>query len=166
MFVFLGSTIGNFNHTDFPRFFRALSAAMGPRDFLLLGADRVKPAKILEDAYNDSRGVTADFNFNILHHLNRRLGQSFDLDRFEHIAFYNPALGRIEMHLRALESHTVNVRGEEIRFRMGETIHTENSYKFSCEEMGEMAGRAGLEVERQWTDRQQRFCLQFLVARG
>ena len=80
LFVFLGSTIGNFNHTDFPRFFRALAAAMGPDDFLLLGADRVKPVKLLEDAYNDSRGITAEFILNVFRNINRRMRSNFDLD--------------------------------------------------------------------------------------
>lgn len=159
---FPGSTVGNLEPFLASVFFRDTASSLRAGDGMLIGVDLKKDPAVLHAAYNDSRGVTAAFNFNILHHLNRRLGHSFDFAKFEHIAFYNPALGRIEMHLRALESHTVVIRGEEIRFRMGETIHTENSYKYEIDEFHALLERTGFEPVRVWTDRERMFSVHYL----
>ena len=120
LFVFLGSTIGNFNHTDFPRFFRALSSAMGPHDFLLLGADRVKAVKILEDAYNDSRGITAEFIFNVFRNINRLLKSNFDLDKMRYESGFNRDWQQIEMYAVANESPRDSLSGARQRLSLAE----------------------------------------------
>ena len=132
LFVFLGSTIGNFNHTDFPRFFRALAAAMGPNDFLLLGADRVKPVNLLEDAYNDSRGVTAEFILNVFRNINHRLHSNFDLDKMRYHSWYNPEWQQIEMFAVATASQEIRFPevGASFHWRPDEKILVEISRKF------------------------------------
>ena len=132
LFVFLGSTIGNFNHTDFPRFFRALSAAMGPHDFLLLGADRVKSVKILEDAYNDSRGVTAEFILNVFSNINRLLQSNFDRAKMRYHSWFNPEWQQIEMYAIATERHEVRFPTVDTSFQWqkNEKILVEISRKF------------------------------------
>ena len=105
----------------------------GPGASLIVGVDLIKPADVLNAAYNDSEGVTAQFNLNLLTRINRELGGSFRLETFEHHAFYNRERHRIEMHLASLKRQKVKVAGETIDFRAGETIHTENSYKYSVE---------------------------------
>jgi uncharacterized SAM-dependent methyltransferase len=114
---------------------------------------------VLHAAYNDKAGVTAAFNLNLLARINRELGADFDLRRFRHYAFYNPAAGRIEMHLVALEKHTVELGRHRFRFAAGETIHTENSYKYSPEEFGALSARAGFRGMKTWTDRRGLFAL-------
>ena len=132
LFVFLGSTIGNFNHTDFPRFFRALAAAMGPNDFLLLGADRVKPVNLLEHAYNDSRGVTAEFILNVFRNINHRLHSNFDLDQMRYHSWYNPEWQQIEMFAVATASQEIRFpeMGASFHWRRDEKILVEISRKF------------------------------------
>lgn len=159
---FPGSTVGNLEPYLATVFFRDTASSLRKGDAMLIGVDLKKDPAVLHDAYNDSRGVTAEFNFNILRHINRRLGDSFDLAKFEHIAFYNPALGRIEMHLRARASHTMTIRGEEIRFRLGETIHTENSYKYEIEEFNALLEGTGFAPVKVWTDRARLFSVHFL----
>jgi dimethylhistidine N-methyltransferase len=116
LFVFLGSTIGNFNPTEFPRFFRALSTAMGPNDFLLVGADRVKDRNILEPAYNDSRGITAAFILNVFHHINRLLDSNFDLGRIRYQSWFNAEWRQIEMYAVANEDQNINFPSANARF--------------------------------------------------
>ena len=115
------------------------AAFSGAGATLIIGADLIKPVEILNAAYNDAAGVTAKFNLNLLVRINRELGGTFKLDTFEHHAFYNRERHRIEMHLASLKRQKVKVAGETIEFRAGETIHTENSYKYS----DRVAGRAG-----------------------
>ena len=119
---------------------------------MLLGVDLKKDRATLEAAYNDSRGVTAAFNLNLLHRVNRELEADFDVSAFRHQAFYNETLGRIEMHLVSRTAQTVRLNGTAIEFAEGETIHTENSYKYSIEEMRLMACRAGFRPAEVWTD--------------
>jgi dimethylhistidine N-methyltransferase len=107
LIVFLGSTVGNFNHTDFPRFFRQLSQAMGPQDFLLLGADRVKSASVLEPAYDDSQGLTARFILNVFNNVNRLLRSNFDISLMRYQALYNPVWQQIEMYAVASASQEI-----------------------------------------------------------
>lgn len=132
LFVFLGSTIGNFNHTDFPRFFRTLSAAMGPHDFLLLGADRVKPVKVLEEAYNDSRGVTAEFILNVFRNINRLLGSNFDRAKMRYHSWFNPEWQQIEMYAVATERQEIRFPNMNTSFQWqkDEKILVEISRKF------------------------------------
>jgi L-histidine Nalpha-methyltransferase len=132
LFVFLGSTIGNFNHSDFPRFFRTLSAAMGPGDFLLLGADRVKDVKVLEDAYNDSRGVTAEFILNVFDHINRLLHGNFARDNMRYYSRYNPEWQRIEMYAVARARQDIRFADIDAAFQWqkDEKILVEISRKF------------------------------------
>lgn len=132
LFVFLGSTIGNFNHSDFPRFFRALSAAMGPGDFLLLGADRVKDVKVLEDAYNDSRGVTAEFILNVFDHINRLLHGNFARDNMRYDSRYSPEWQRIEMYAVARARQDIRFADIDAAFQWqkDEKILVEISRKF------------------------------------
>jgi L-histidine Nalpha-methyltransferase len=132
LFVFLGSTVGNFNHTDFPRFFRRLSRAMGQKDFLLLGADRVKSVAVLEKAYNDSQGLTAEFILNVFRNVNRLLNSNFDIARMRYHSRYNPEWQQIEMYAVAKEVQKIEFRSYDSSFRWesGEKILVEISRKF------------------------------------
>jgi dimethylhistidine N-methyltransferase len=153
---FPGSTIGNLTPEEAHAF---LSMSRGVAERMLVGVDLKKDPAALHAAYNDAAGVTAAFNLNLLARINRELGADFDLRRFRHYAFYNPAAGRIEMHLVALESHAVRLGRHRFRFAAGETIHTENSYKYSPQEFGVLAAKAGFAGARTWTDRRGLFAL-------
>lgn len=135
--LFLGSTIGNLTRTATAEFLHSLRRQLGSGDHFLLGVDLVKPVEILEAAYNDRAGVTAEFNRNILRVLNRDLDATFDLDQFEHVAFFNREQSQIEMHLRARRAQRVTIRGLglTVPFAAGETIHTEISRKFTRDEV-------------------------------
>jgi len=148
---FPGSTIGNFPPHAAGAFLRNVGAILdgGP---LLLGVDMVKDVQVLHDAYNDAAGVTAAFNLNILAHLNRLIGADFEPARFRHKAFFNSAESRVEMHLAAAAAHSVRMGGEQIAFAAGETIHTENSYKYTPASVAELASAAGWQVEQTWYD--------------
>jgi L-histidine N-alpha-methyltransferase len=158
---FPGSTIGNLDPED-AHAFLAMTRDQAGR--MLVGVDLKKDANVLHAAYNDSRGVTAAFNLNILARINRELGGDFDLRRFAHYAFYNAALGRIEMHLVSLARQSVRVAGHRFRFDRGESIHTENSYKYSAEGFRALAARAGYAGKKLWTDRKGLFALHGLTA--
>jgi dimethylhistidine N-methyltransferase len=145
-----GSSIGNFPPaaaTALLARFRRLAGADGR---LLVGFDLKKDPERLHAAYNDAAGVTAAFNLNLLARINRELGADFDPARFRHYAFYNPAEGRIEMHLVSLGGQDVTVAGERFHFAQGETLHTEHSYKFRCEEFAALAENAGWRPARTW----------------
>jgi L-histidine Nalpha-methyltransferase len=158
---FPGSTIGNLTPEEAHAF---LSMSRGVAAKMLVGVDLKKDPALLHAAYNDAAGVTAAFNLNLLARINRELGADFDLRRFRHYAFYNPALGRIEMHLVALEAHGVKLGEHRFAFAAGETIHTENSYKYSIEGFGELAAKAGFRSAKVWTDRRGLFALHALSA--
>jgi L-histidine Nalpha-methyltransferase len=164
--LFLGSNIGNFDHPEALLFLLGLRAALRPGDALLLGADLKKSRAVLEAAYDDSLGVTAAFNLNVLARLDRELGADFDIRRFAHRAFYNEALERVEMHLVSLVEQTVHIRdlGLDVRFAEGETIHTENSYKYDLEGLTRLAEKAGFERTRTWLDGERRFSSSLFVA--
>jgi dimethylhistidine N-methyltransferase len=164
MVYFPGSTIGNLDRDAAQAFLSMTRGQVGPRGAMLVGVDLKKDALRLHAAYNDARGVTAAFNLNLLARLNRELGANFDLRRFRHYAFYNPAQGRIEMHLVALERHAVRIGRHRFTFERGETIHTENSYKYSVEEFQALAGEAGFRSAKLWTDREGLFSLHGLIA--
>ena len=158
---FPGSTIGNLTPEE-AHAFLARSRAQASR--MLIGTDLKKDANVLHAAYNDSRGVTAAFNLNLLEHINRELGADFDLRGFAHYAFYNPAPGRIEMHLVSLEQQKVRVGAHRFAFERGESIHTENSYKYSIGGFRALAANAGFRWQRCWSDRGGLFALHGLTA--
>jgi dimethylhistidine N-methyltransferase len=159
LFVFLGSTIGNFNHTDFPRFFRALSAAMGPDDYLLLGADRVKPVNVLEAAYNDNRGITAEFILNVFGNINRLLGSNFDRAKMRYHSWFNPEWRQIEMYAVAQETHDVRFPSANTGFswNQDEKILVEISRKFDPQRLQEQLGFFDLRPIEHFTDPNQWF---------
>ena len=149
---FPGSTIGNFDPDEAEAFLRLARRVLGPGGALIVGVDLVKDAGVLNAAYNDAAGVTAAFNLNMLARLNRELGADFDLDGFEHRAGFNPALSRIEMHLASRRRQAVRIAGRTVAFDPGETIHTENSYKYGIEGFRATAARAGWRPAAAWTD--------------
>ena len=152
--LFLGSTIGNFTPREASAMLRDVRRTLKQDDSFLLGADLRKPASVLETAYNDALGVTAAFNLNLLQRINRELGGRFDLRNFGHRAFYDAEQGRIEMHLVSLREQSVHIDALnlEVAFSEGETIHTENSYKYDDETLGQIASEAGFEIAEKWTD--------------
>lgn len=159
---FPGSTIGNFTQAETPEFLRRALALVGTGGAMLVGVDLKKDAGVLNAAYNDSRGVTAEFNLNLLSRINRELGADFDLAKFRHYAFYNEREGRIEMHLVSLGGQRVAVAGRSFGFREGETIHTENSCKYSVAEFRDLAMQAGFRSAKTWTDPDQLFSVHYL----
>jgi len=158
---FPGSTIGNLSPEEAHAF---LSMTRGQAARMLVGVDLRKAATMLHAAYNDSRRVTAAFNLNLLARINRELGADFEPKSFEHYAFYNAAAGRIEMHLVSLTRQSVRIGRHRFAFEAGESIHTENSYKYSIEGFRALAAAAGYLVERSWTDRKALFALHALKA--
>src|SRR5476649_2761723 len=157
---FPGSTIGNFEPHEAAGFLRNAARILGAGATLIIGADLIKPVDVLNAAYNDKAGVTAKFNLNLLKRINRELRGTFKLDTFEHHAFYNCERHRIEMHLASLKRQKVKVAGESIDFRAGETIHTENSYKYSIASLGALARGAGWQPTAVWTDTRDYFSIQ------
>lgn len=162
---FPGSTIGNFSHDEALRFLR-MAARQLRGGALLLGADLVKDPARLHAAYNDSQGVTAAFNLNLLARANRELGADFDLGAFAHAAFYNAPQSRIEMHLMSLARQRVHVLGRSFELEEGETLHTENSHKFTPDSLRALAKAAGFVPGPVWTDPERLFSLHWLEAPG
>ena len=156
LILFLGSTIGNFERRCAGEFLRALRRSLWPGDALLIGADLVKDPVRMLHAYDDSIGLTAAFNLNLLQRINRELGGNFNPRTFEHEARWNEAERRIEMHLRARVDQTAYIREADltVSLRAGETIWTESSHKFQLNELEEMAAHSGFRVESQWVDRE------------
>jgi len=163
---FPGSTIGNFEPHEAAGFLRNAGRILGADATLIVGADLIKPVEVLHAAYNDAAGITAKFNLNLLKRINRELGGTFKLDSFEHHAFYNRERHRIEMHLASLRRQKVKVAGEIIEFRAGETIHTENSYKYSIASLGALARGAGWRQAGVWTDERKYFSIQAFTLAG
>jgi dimethylhistidine N-methyltransferase len=163
---FPGSTIGNFEPHEASAFLRNAALILGPGAKLIIGADLIKPIEVLNAAYNDDAGVTAKFNLNLLVRINRELGGTFKLDTFEHHAFYNRERHRIEMHLASLQRQKVKVAGGTFEFRAGETIHTENSYKYSVESLGALARGVGWVPVGVWTDPRDYFSIQAFKLMG
>ncbi len=149
---FPGSTIGNFEPGEATEFLRRIVDLCGKGGGLLIGVDLQKDSDLLERAYNDSQGVTAEFNLNLLRRANLECGADFDLERWRHHAIYNASIGRIEMHLISGIDQTVRIADQEFRFRAGEKIITEFSYKYTPEGFIALAGVAGFEFARMWTD--------------
>jgi len=149
---FPGSTIGNFEPHEAANFLRHAGTILGPGAVLVIGVDLVKADKILWPAYNDAEGVTARFNLNLLARINRELNANFDLTAFEHHACYNREHNRIEMHLASIRRQKVRIAGKAIGFRAGETIHTENSYKYTVESFQALARGSGWTPIEVWSD--------------
>lgn len=165
--LFLGSTIGNLDPEGQATLLRAIRRTFRAGDALFLGADRRKDKSILDPAYDDALGVTAAFNLNLLVRINANLGGHFDLAKFRHRAFFNEAESRIEMHLASTVAQRVRIDALDldVDFDAGETIHTENSYKFDDAALDALAQRTGFEIARRWTDSRQFFADILLVAR-
>ncbi len=159
---FPGSTIGNFKRKTVTRFFDVASEIAGKEGGMLIGVDLKKEVHVLEAAYNDSKGITAEFNKNMLLHLNREIGSDFNPDLFEHRSVWVDEPGQIEMRLIAKEDHTINVDGEVFEISEGEYIHTENSHKYSLEEFEEIIS-PWFNVVKVWTDENEYFSVQYLV---
>ncbi|MBV8793029.1 MAG: L-histidine N(alpha)-methyltransferase [Pseudolabrys sp.] len=157
---FPGSTIGNFEPHEAAGFLRNAADILGPGATLIVGADLIKATNILHAAYNDAQGVTAKFNKNLLVRINRELHGNFKLDQFEHHAFFNRERSRIEMHLASKKKQKAKVAGHTIEFRAGETIHTENSYKYSLESLSALARGVGWMPCAHWIDPMGYFSIQ------
>lgn len=159
MAFFPGSSMGNFTPEQASDFLCRVRSTLGDGGYFLLGVDLLKDESILQAAYDDSQGVTAAFNKNVLRHLNRTLGGQFNEDRFEHKIVVNHLLYRVEMHLVSAIDQMVNIAGNTIALRSGETIHTENSYKYRLEHLIDMAGSCGFECTNIWTDSNEYYAL-------
>jgi dimethylhistidine N-methyltransferase len=160
---FPGSTIGNFEPHEAAGFLRHAARILGRGAVFIVGVDLVKDTQILKQAYNDSQGVTAKFNLNLLTRINRELGAKFNPACFEHHALFNRDRSRIEMHLASLKRQRIKVCGECIEFRAGETIHTENSYKYSIDSFRALARGAGWTPAAVWTDADNYFSVHVLT---
>jgi len=163
--LFLGSSIGNFEPEQVVSFLRMLRQRMSSKnDYLLIGFDLQKDSKVITAAYNDSQGVTAKFNLNLLARINKELDGNFDLDGFAHRAFYNERLHRIEMHLVSSVDQDVYIGAVDrsFNFKKDETIHTENSYKYNTHQISQIAAQSGFTVRANFTDRRKRFALSLL----
>lgn len=159
---FPGSSIGNFDPTDAVTFLSNIARNLGPGAQLIIGVDRKKAPEILEAAYDDSQGITAEFNLNLLKHLNDALGANFAIDEFTHEAVYNEDLGCVQMYLRSRKAQQVTLGTEIVEFARDETIHTENSYKYHLEEFQALAESAGFAVRSVWTDERNWFAVVLL----
>lgn len=161
LICFLGSTIGNLSNTQAQYFINNIAQAMGDDDRLLIGMDMVKDIPFIEKAYNDNKGITAKFNLNILNAVNEITGSDFDPNKFEHSAFYNKQLDRIEMHLIAKESIQISISpiNQSIFFNKGESIHTENSHKFTKHRVDSLIKNNQLDVKEIFTDNSNYFSL-------
>jgi dimethylhistidine N-methyltransferase len=161
---FPGSTIGNLTPVEAGRLLRVFRAVLSPGGRLIVGVDLKKDVGILVPAYNDNAGVTAAFNLNLLARINRELDGTFALDAFRHDAIYNAREGRIEMHLESLMDQDAKVCGRTFRFKTGERIHTENSYKYSIHQFQDLARSADWTPARVWTDERQLFSVHELMS--
>jgi len=164
--LFLGSTIGNFEHPADVKFLRQMRETLEAGDALLLGTDLEKPIHQLLDAYNDSLGVTAAFNLNLLVRINRELDADFNLGQFEHVARFNQDVGSVEMHIRSLKKQTVAIPAAALSVTLleGETIWTESSHKYSLGEISRIAAGAGFRCDAQWIDEEWPFAENLFIA--
>jgi len=162
---FPGSTIGNFEPDAAVAFLANYARILGPGGEMLIGVDLKKDPDILDAAYDDRAGVTAAFNLNLLERVNRELDGDLDLDRFEHVAFYNAVEGRVEIYIRSLADQSAQITGRTFHFAAGELIHTEYSYKYSVEEFRALAARAGFRPVDTWTDPAELFSVHYFRLR-
>ncbi|MCG8582613.1 MAG: L-histidine N(alpha)-methyltransferase [Bacteroidales bacterium] len=165
LFCFLGSTIGNFSRREVENFMTELGASMNKGDGLLLGVDMVKDTGVINAAYNDSKGITAQFNKNILNVINHHTQSAFNPDNFEHLAFYNDDQQRIEMHLESKCTQTILLNNNQISITLqaGETIHTENSYKYTIDKLRAIGELGGMRIEGLYSDTKEWFNLVYFV---
>src|ERR1700681_5015519 len=161
---FPGSTLGNFEPHEACSFLRSARDILGQGAQMVIGVDLEKDERALYNAYNDSAGITARFNLNVLHRINRELGGNFDTSAFTHRAIYNRDRHRIEMHLISRKTQSVRVLGRSFSFRAGESIHTESSYKYSLERFTALARGSGWTPRESWTDAERMFSVHALVA--
>ena len=161
LIVFLGSSFGNFDYKPGLRFLDKINSSMKDDDLFLIGLDLVKDKDVLEYAYNDSHGITAQFNLNVLSRINSELDSNFNVDKFAHHAVYNEAENRVEIYLRSLENQTVNITkaGIALKIKQNELIHTENSHKYTIPKIKEMFSSTGFRIRDMWFDEKQYFCL-------
>mgnify|MGYP006116608339 CR=1 FL=1 len=161
LITFLGSSFGNFNEYEGRKFLKEIHDLMKIQDLFLIGLDLTKNPKILYNAYNDSKGITAKFNLNILNRINRELEANFDTSNFEHYAFYNEEESRIEMHLRSMSNQTVQILKANLSIELikDELIHTENSYKFSVSQIKSMLEDSDFDISEIWFDPRQYYAL-------
>jgi L-histidine N-alpha-methyltransferase len=164
--LFLGSNLGNFKPDEAVAFLSEARKMLDADDGLLMGVDLKKSPDLLLPAYDDALGLTAAFNRNLLLRINRELGGDFDIGKFDHRAVYNESLGRLESYLVSREPQTVRIEAidMEVRFDEGDSIHTENSYKFTLDELSELARKSGFSLDRTWMDGGRRFSFNLLVA--
>jgi len=164
LIAFLGSSFGNFDYEHGLKFLQKINSSMKDDDLFLIGLDLVKDKNILEHAYNDSHGITAQFNLNVLSRINSELGSNFNVDKFAHHAVYNEAENRVEIYLRSLENQIVNITkaGMVLKMKQDEFIHTENSYKYTIPKIKEMFSTTGFRIRDMWFDEKQYFCLVLL----
>ncbi len=167
LIAWLGGNVGNLTHAEAIRFLRRTRTCVSTEDRLLMGVDLRKSTELLIRAYDDSAGVTAAFNANLLVRMNRELGADFDLDSFVHEARYNRGKGRIEMHLRSTRDQTVHIAhiGTTVKFARNETIHTENSHKYTLRQIDKLAARGGFAIAQRWVDSRNYFSLNLLAPR-
>ncbi len=158
---FPGSTIGNFSPSEAKQFLMHFSDNLQVGDGLLIGVDLVKDTDVLEDAYNDAANITADFNLNLLHRINNELGGNFPLNSFSHKAIFDREKGRIEMHVVSNESQQIDIADQSFSFHENETIHTENSHKYSVQQFSELAQKAGFKHEKTWQDEESLFSVNY-----
>lgn len=156
---FPGSSIGNFEPRRAIELLQRIHDAQGIGSNLLMGIDLLKDIKVLHAAYNDEQKITAQFNLNILHHINRELHGNITVDYFSHCAFFNPKHSRMEMHLTSNLDQIAHISGKAFHFRMNENIHTENSYKYSLNSFEQLVRIAGFKVDAIWSDDQQQFAI-------
>ena len=160
---FPGSTIGNFEPQDAKALLTSMREFVGSKGAALIGADLVKGTDVLEAAYDDSQGITAEFNKNVLARINQELGGTFDLDGFKHRARYDETAARIEMWLDCTASQTVTIAGRTFRFEAGESILTEYSHKYTQHSFDALARSAGFATAKTWTDADERFSVQLVA---
>ena len=162
--LFLGSSIGNFELIEARSLLRSVRQRLNASDFLLVGFDLQKDESVLNAAYNDKAGITAKFNLNLLARINRELGGNFELEKFEHYAFYNHEQHRMEMHLisKIDQQLYIGALGKTFSLKKGESIHTENSYKYSVNQIAALAEDCGFGIEKNFTDKKRWFNLALL----
>ena len=161
---FPGSSIGNFEREGAVDFLKSVHGEIGSGGYVILGIDTRKDPKLLESAYNDSKGITAEFNLNALRNLNGLIDSDFEAENFDHLAFYDQELGRIEMHLISNCKQTVTLSGHEFHIEMGENLHTENSYKYSGKEIDALARMSNMKCVKSWEDSEEMFAVVLLQA--
>jgi L-histidine Nalpha-methyltransferase len=159
LFFYPGSSIGNFTPSDALPFLKQIHSSCKGQGGLLIGVDLVKSSTVLQAAYDDALGVTAAFNRNMMLHINKLLGSNFNINQWQHRALFNTELSRIEMHLDALEDLTVRWPGGERKFAKGQSIHTENSYKYTVDSFTHLLKNAGFQTVKPWQDANQQFCV-------